>query len=178
MDISWPHAPPHDCFAPGMYMVTAGTYMKLHHLKSRARLRYFCETLVDGAAAHGWELQAWAVLSNHYHFIAKSPLEGKGSLAKWIGALHRKTAIHLNGLDETSGRKVWYNYFDTPLTFQKSYFARLNYVNNNAVKHELVLRAVDYPWCSAAWFEKNSTPAFRKTIESFKTDDLNVFDNY
>jgi putative transposase len=41
-----------------------------------------------------------------------------------------------------------------------------------------VLRAVDYPWCSAAWFEKNSTPAFRKTIESFKTDDLNVFDDY
>jgi len=39
-------------------------------------------------------------LSNHYHFIAKSPQEGKGSLAKWIGALHRKTAIHLNVFDD------------------------------------------------------------------------------
>ena len=159
-------------------MVTAGTYLKQHHLKSRSRLRHFCETLVDGAATHGWELQAWAVLSNHYHFIAKSPQEGKVSFAKWIGSLHRKTAIHLNGLDETPGRKVWHNYFDTPLTFQKSYFARLNYVNNNAVKHGLVLRAVDYPWCSAAWFERNSMPAFRKTIESFKIDDLNIFDDY
>lgn len=161
-----------------MYMVTAGTYQKAQHLKSPARLRYFCETLVAGASSYGWELQAWAVLSNHYHFVAKSPPSGKGSLPKWISELHRKTAIHLNGLDGTPGRKVWYNYFDTPLTYQKSYFARLNYVNNNPVKHGIVLRAVDYPWCSAAWFEKNSSPAYRKTIESFKTDDLNVFDDF
>ena len=65
-----------------------------------------------------------------------------------------------------------------PLTYQKSYFARLNYVHRNAVKHGLVDKAADYPWCSAAWFAKQASPAFRKTIASFKTDRVKVYDDF
>ncbi len=178
MEPSWPHAPPHDVFSPGMYMVTAGTYLKKPHMGSRKRLRYFCEALLTLAEKHGWEMQAWAVLSNHYHFVARSPDEGKESLAVFLTELHRDTATFLNRIDGTPGRRVWFNYFDTPLTYQKSYFARLNYVNNNAVKHGLVPKAADYPWCSAAWFDNTASPAFRKTIASFKTDTLKIYDEY
>jgi putative transposase len=159
-------------------MVTAGTYLKKPHLRSRKRLRYFCETLLSLAEKHRWEMQAWAVLSNHYHFIARTPDEGKESLAVFIAELHRDSATFLNEIDDTPGRKVWHNYFDTPLTYQKSYYARLNYVNNNAVKHGLVARATDYPWCSAAWFEQNTSGSFQKTIASFKTDTLKIYDDY
>lgn len=175
---SWPHAPPHDCFSPGAYIVTASTYRKHHHLNSRKRLRFFCEHFFQGAEKHGWKLQAWAVLSNHYHFVALSPAEGKQSLATWLADLHRDTAVFLNALDDAPGRKVWHNYFDTPLTYQKSYLARLNYVQNNPVKHGLVDKATDYDWCSAAWFAKTASPAFQNTVASFKTDSLKIYDDF
>lgn len=158
--VSWPHAPPHDCFAPGVYMVTCGTYLKRPHLSSRKRLAYFCSKFISSAKEHGWNLQAWAVLNNHYHFVATSPPEGKESLGKWLADLHRTTATWLNEEDASPGRKVWHNYFDTPLTYQKSYFARLNYVHNNPVKHGLVAKAEDYDRCSAGWFAKHASPAF------------------
>jgi len=38
-----------------------------------------------------------------------------------------------------------YEFWDTRLTFEKSWLARLNYVHQNAVKHELVSIANEYP---------------------------------
>ena len=54
---------------------------------------------------------------------------------------------------------MWHNFWDTKLTFEKSYLARLNYVHQNAVKHVLVPAANQYRWCSAAWFEQTATRA-------------------
>jgi len=42
----------------------------------------------------------------------------------------------------------------------------------------LVLVANQYPWCSAAWFERTASPATVKTIYSFKTDKLKIDDYY
>jgi len=73
---------------------------------------------------------------------------------------------------------VWFNYSDTQLTYEKSYLARLNYVHQNAVKHGLVRLANEYRWCSAAWFECKATRAQVKTIYAFKTDRVNIDDDY
>ncbi|MDQ2918768.1 MAG: hypothetical protein M3R10_02680, partial [Verrucomicrobiota bacterium] len=69
-------------------------------------------------------------------------------------------------------------FWDTELTFEKSYFARLHYVHYNAVHHRLVAVATDYPWCSARWFESNASDAFVRTIYSFKIDMLNLPDEF
>jgi putative transposase len=63
------------------------------------------------------------------------------------------------------------------ITYPYSYFARLNYVNQNPVKHGLVKIATDYPWCSASWFEKTTPTSFHKTVSNFKTDKVNVIDD-
>jgi putative transposase len=73
---------------------------------------------------------------------------------------------------------VWHNYWDKQLTYEKSYLARLNYAHQNAVKHGLVRVANQYPWCSAAWFERTARPAQVKTIYAFKTDSLKVMDDF
>jgi putative transposase len=176
--IRWPHAPPHFLVGPGTFMVTASTYGKLHHFGSRKRLRYLSNLLVETADAYGWKLEAWAVMANHYHWIGKSPEAGAEFLGEWIADLHRQSAKFVNGLDSDPGRKVWHNYRETRLTFEKSYLARLNYVIQNPVKHGLVHLAADYPWCSAAWFSKNASPAFRKTVESFKIDRIKIEDDF
>lgn len=92
--------------------------------------------------------------------------------------LHAKTAGWLNRLDATPERKVWFNYRDTCLTHQRSYFARLNYVHQNPVKHGLLPVANQYPWCSAAWFERTASPAKVKSIYRFKTDTVAVPDEF
>ena len=120
------------------------------------------------------------MFSNHYHFVGHSPPdeEGAASLGRMLGLLHEKTAKWANRLDAAPGRKVWHNFRETLLTYQKSYLARLNYVHHNAVKHGLVPEADLYPWCSAAWFESAAAPAQVKTIYAFPTDRVNVNDDY
>jgi putative transposase len=120
------------------------------------------------------------VFSNHYHFVAHSPqLENTAEhLSDMLSLFHEKTAKWINKLDGSRGRQVWHNFWDTRLTFEKSYLARLNYVHQNPVKHGLVPKAALYPWCSAAWFERTARPAQVKTIYDFKLDKVKVYDEY
>jgi putative transposase len=128
----------------------------------------------------GVATRAWAIFSNHYHFVARSPENESSaeSLRAVLAELHFKTASWVNKLDDARGRTVWQNYRDTVLTFERSYFARLNYVHQNPVKHGLVDDARDYQWCSAAWLERSATPAQLATIRSFKTDRVSVYDDF
>ncbi|HXI12771.1 MAG TPA: transposase [Thermoanaerobaculia bacterium] len=173
----WPHAPVHELHEPGAYMVTGSTYQKIHHFRSPARLEFLQKSLLTLAEEYGWQMQAWAVFSNHYHFVAMSPGDAS-SLQTMIKTLHSKTAREINLLDAAKGRQVWFDYWDTHLTFQKSYLARLKYVHTNAVHHELVREASLYPWCSANWFGERASAAFFETVMSFKTDQLTVRDEF
>ena len=81
-------------------------------------------------------------------------------------------------MDGAPGRKVWHNYRETRLTYQRSYLARLNYVHQNPVRHGLVAVANQYPWCSAAWFERTASAAMVKSIYRFKIDAVKVCDEF
>ncbi len=178
--LSWPHAPLHRLSENGTYLVTAATYRKQHHFRGAHRLEVLCRGLIKLAADHAWRLEAWAVFSNHYHFVAHSPRpeDGADSLTPFLQTLHTKTAIWVNRLDRAAGRKVWHNYWDTKLTFERSYLARLSYVHQNAVKHGLVSVANQYPWCSAGWFERVATGAQVKSLYLFQLDQVRVLDDY
>ncbi|HEV2392729.1 MAG TPA: hypothetical protein VG146_10250 [Verrucomicrobiae bacterium] len=178
--IPWPRAPTHQLSQGGTYFVTAGTYLKSHHFRGAERLRVLHRGLLVVASEFKWRLEAWAVFSNHYHFVAHSPPKepDAANLRRMLGKLHEKTAKWLNRLDGTPGRKVWHNFRETRLTYEKSYLARLNYVHRNPVKHGLAPLASLYPWCSARWFERTATPAQVRTIYRFKTDRLQIPDEY
>jgi len=176
----WPHAPTHQLSLRGTFFVTAATYQHAHHFRGANRLRVLQRGLLTVAEKFGWQLEAWAVFSNHYHFVAHSPAAAAdaASLPRMLGMLHAKTAGWVNRLEAKPGRAVWFNFWETRLTQQRSYLARLNYVHQNAVKHGLVPVACLYPWCSAAWFERTASPAMVKSIYRFKTDKLTVADDY
>lgn len=158
-------------------MVTAGTHEKRAFFDTPPQRDLVTANLLTIAAEFGWQLQAWAVFANHYHFIAHSPTDPQ-TLRKLVTKLHANTARALNQEQNVPGRKVWFQYWDSHLTFERSYLARLNYVHHNAVKHGLVANAQNYPWCSAAWFAESSPASFRATVESFKTDQLNIPDDF
>jgi putative transposase len=176
----WPHAPTHQLSQSGTYFVTAGTYQKVHHFRRPERLNVLQRGLLKVTQDFDWQLEAWAVFSNHYHFVGHSPdgVAGASSLSQMLGVLHVKTAGWVNRLDRTPSRQVWHNFWETRLTYQKSYLARLNYVHQNPVKHGLVPVANQYPWCSAAWFERTASPAMAKSIYRFQVDRLRVLDEF
>jgi putative transposase len=176
----WPRAPTHQLSTRGTYFVTASTYLKAHHFRGADRLRVLHRGLLTVARDFGWQLEAWAVFSNHYHFVAHSPpiAPDAANLSDMLGVLHVKTAGWINQLDGAPGRQVWFNFRETRLTYQKFYLARLNYVHQNPVKHGLVPVANQYPWCSARWLERSAAPAMVKSIYRFKIDKLQVADDF
>ena len=176
--ISWPHAPLHELSARGTYIVTAGTYGKEHRFRGRKRVEVLHRGLLKVANDFGWLFEAWSVFSNHYHFVAHSPEDGADNLSQMLGLLHEKTAKWINDIDGTAGREVWHNFWETRLTHQRSYLARLNYVHQNPVRHGLVPTANQYPWCSAGWFERTARPAQVKTVYGLKTDRLKILDDF
>ncbi len=173
----WPHAPLHRISEQGTYIVTAGTYQKEHCFGTADRLDHLEGALLASAGQAGWQLEAWAVFSNHYHFVGHAR-PGCTPLADWIAELHRQTATHVNQLDQLVGRQVWFNYWETELTYESSYLARLSYVHQNPVKHGLARLANQYRWCSAAWFERTATPPQVRTIYGFRTDRVKVYDDF
>jgi putative transposase len=161
----------------GTYIVTAGTLNKEHFFRDSVALDSLETELLAKAQEYRWQLGAWAVFSNHYHFVGHS-LEDAGTLKPFLTHLHADTARDMNQRANSVGRQIWYNFWDTELTYEKSYLARLNYVHQNPVKHGLVAVANQYRWCSAGWFERSATPAQVKTIYSFKTDRIRVVDDF
>ncbi len=172
---TWPHGPLHHFLPNALYIVTASTLYKQHIFDAPEKLALLQRTLFEVMLAFGWELQAWALFCNHYHFIARAPEDG-ASLKRLIQRLHSQSARLVNRMDKTSGRRVWFQYWDTCLTYEKSYYARLNYVHNNPVKHGIVRDAEEYPFCSAGWFRSYAPEDLRKQVESFPYDQVNVPD--
>lgn len=174
---SWPHAPPHEFTPGGTYVITAATLHRKRLFNTDDKLELLCNTTLDLAADYTLNLQAWAFFANHYHLVAAFE-NTNASHGAFIRHLHRTLAVRLNRIDKVPARQVMYQFWDTQLTFEKSWLARLNYVHQNAVHHGLVRTAADYRWCSARWFETNARSGFVNSVYSFKIDRVNMPDDF
>ena len=173
----WAHGPSHLFVPRAAYFVTGGTYKRVRYFTTPERLSLVLSELFMRAEEFGWQLQAWVILQNHYHFVAHAP-EDAGTLKRMIQAIHSTTARAVNREDGTPGRRVWFQYRDTCLTSEKSYLARLHYVHVNPVKHGVSPTAENYRWCSMSWFVREADPGFRRTVLSFPIDRLEVWDDF
>jgi putative transposase len=76
-------------------MVTGGTLYKEHVFKGAERLTLLEAHLLRIASEHHWQVEAWAVFPNHYHFIARGQPECC-DLGKFVRHLHADTARVVN----------------------------------------------------------------------------------
>ena len=165
-EVDWHHAPVHR-FVPGsVHMVTASTLHKTHVFRDNRRLSLFMRVVLEGFSGQGWRLHAWAFLSNHYHLIVQAPDDGDFTCL--LREVHSKLALEANRMDETPKRQVMYQFWDRCISDDNSYYARMNYVIQNPVKHGLVEEARLYPYGSAVWFEKNNRKSFCRRVFSYK----------
>lgn len=178
MDVYKPHrnTPPHWFVSNAIYIVTGSTLYRQPLLDSAEKRQHFCETLISRTKSLNWSLDAWSVMTNHYHFVARSP-ENVLTLKTLIQGLHSISTKFVNTMDGTLGRKVWYNYWDTCIRTDASYYARLQYVMMNPVKHGLVQNPEDYPFSSYRYFLENANPEFRKEVLAC-SEDAQVMDDF
>ena len=115
----WPHAPVHRLDSAGTYIVTAATLNKELLFSGSANLNLLEGKLLSLAKAYEWSLQAWAVFPNHYHFVGRTESDS-GNLLLFLKHLHADSARELNRRDNTIGREVWFNFWDTKLTYERS----------------------------------------------------------
>ena len=175
-ETDWHHAPLHR-FVPGaVHMITAATLDKRHLFRTGEALSLFQHRLLEGITQAGWDVHAWACLSNHYHLIGRAP--ENGDLSGTLRRIHTRIGHGLNKLDQIKGRRVMYQYWDRCITFDNSYYARLHYVTTNPVRHGLVKEAARYPFCSAAWFERSHPGPFRRRVYSYPCDKVNEPDEF
>lgn len=173
---AWHHAPIHRFGEAGFYFVTAGTYLKQHVYRDSQALDALQDALFAQAEEHECNLQAWSLFSNHYHLVLDAD-DGR-QIHDMLTRFHVKTAIEQNRRDGINGRRVWYQFRETRLSFQRSWLARLKYTHENAVHHGLVQNAENYRWCSASWFAATARKSFAETVRRFKTDRILVYDDY
>ena len=144
MQNGWPHPPPHYFTPHSTYILTASTLHRKPLFNCGAKLDLVRDTTFELARSYTLILQAWAFFSNHYHLVVSFE-NTHPAHCDFVRHLHRELTIPLKQVDRTFGRRVMYEFWDTHLTFERSWLARLNYVHQNPVKHEVVRLANQYP---------------------------------
>ena len=139
------HAPPH-FEGEGLYMLSATCYEHRHVMAPPARRTELAECLLCGMETDvGAKVHAWVVLPNHYHVLAHGELAAMG---RWMGRLHNGKSTQWNRQDGTPGRRVWRRYTDRRIRNERHYYASVNYIHGNPVKHGYVTDARAWPWSS------------------------------
>jgi putative transposase len=132
-------------------MITAACYLHRPIIaESPARIAEFEEELLQALSQMCPRIYAWSVLPNHYHVLAMLP--GLKSALKALQLLHGRTSYRWNGEESCRGRTVWHRAAETAMRSDRHFWASLNYVLNNAVRHGYVNRWQDWPYSSAAHY--------------------------
>ncbi len=146
---TYPHNPPHLFRPNAKYFITGSTYEKKHHLRSDDAKKKVEHYMFSSFEHYGWQIEDWVLLNNHYHIMVDAPSDAV-TLSHVIKNFHRFSAIWLlkNSSPRIDSTKTWYNYWDTCITFENAYFARLHYIWVNPVKHRYVADPAEWPWGS------------------------------
>jgi putative transposase len=91
-----------------------------------------------------------AFLPNHYHVLVRT--DNIEALRHELGKLHGRTSYSWNGEENQHGRQVWFNCVDRVIRSHRHFWATVNYIHHNPVKHGYVDHWQDWLWSSAAQF--------------------------
>lgn len=143
------HSPPRQPnFGHLRFLISAACYEHQHHIgQSWARMDAFARDLVAVLGTHASQTFAWCLLPNHYHTLVEAP-NIKGLLHE-LGQFHGRTSHAWNGEDNSRGRKIFFRAVDRAMRSDRHFWATLNYVHHNPVRHGYVERWTDWPWSSA-----------------------------
>ena len=173
------HNPPHLFLAGSKYFITGATYGHKHWLKSDEVKGCLMKYIHNSFDRLGWTLEDWVILDNHYHLMCNAPNNAK-TISRLINNIHKSTALWIkkNVPESRSAKAVMYNYWDTCITFESSYFTRLNYIWYNPTKHGYVRDAEEWKFGSYFTRIKNEKEELEKLKEKYPWDKAKVKDDF
>ena len=140
------HEPPHFPTGRNVYLLTAANYEHAPVMQTEQRRAQLERELLEGLATLSEACAfGWVVLPNHYHLLAEVDL---AEFRLSVGRSHNRTATRWNREDGTPGRRVWHRFVDRSIRNQRHFWAAVNHVHANPVKHGHVCRAEEWP-CSS-----------------------------
>lgn len=142
------HSPPHFTKSSGWFHLTAACFE--HECivgNSNDRMKEFCGELLQCMDQTCTSVSAWCVLPNHYHVLVE--VSDLKVVLRSLARLHGRSAHSWNGADATRGRKVWCAAADRWIRNEGHFWATLNYIHHNPVKHGWAQRWQDWPFGSA-----------------------------
>jgi putative transposase len=140
------HAPAHLFLTGYRYFVSAGTLGRRPYFDTDSKKELLFDTICEMLEHDGGRHDGWVILSNHYHMLVE--LENAFLLPQLIRRIHSKSAVLLNKLSRRPGRRIWYQYWDECIRDEKSFYAKLNYIHWNPVKHGYVDSPEEYRFSS------------------------------
>jgi putative transposase len=158
------HSPPHrPNFGHLRFHITAACFEHQSYIgHSPERMVAFARDLLAVFAAHASQTFAWCVLPNHYHALVEAP-DILGLLHE-LGRFHGRTSHAWNGEENARGRKVFFRAVERAMRSERHFWATLNYVHHNPVRHGYVERWTDWPWSSAPEYLAQTDPHEAKRI--------------
>ncbi|MFH1367108.1 MAG: transposase [Patescibacteria group bacterium] len=127
-------------------MLTASTLNRVKLFDSDNKKNLLRNILFEAIKKFQFLLYAWVILDNHYHILFQIK-KGK-DLSNFIKKIHGQSAIELNNLTTSRGRRVWYQYWDTCIRDDGDYWRRFNYIHHNPIKHRYTNEMENYKFSS------------------------------
>ena len=142
------HSPSHIKSESSRYILTAACYE--HQMiigESPERMARFEKELVDFFTQNAIKLYGWVILPNHYHVLIQE--KEIVSLLKKLFQLQGKCSFLWNGEDNKRGRHIWCNVLERSIKNDRHFYASLNYIHHNPIKHNYVTQWNDWSYSSA-----------------------------
>ena len=147
--------------------------------------RVYLGLLKEESEKHGFEIDAYCLMTNHVHVVGRP--EKETSLAKALGRTHWRYTQYVNRLHGRSGH-LWQNRFYSCALDEAHLWAALKYVERNPVRAKLVRKPWRYPWSSAAahtgaddaaglldleqWYSMVSESEWRETLVEAEEEEM------
>jgi len=144
------HSLPHAVDA-GQYMLTAACYEHAPIIgRNAVRLVNFENRLLEILDTCCAKIHAWVILPNHYHVLVST--DNITGILKEMGRMHGRISYVWNGEDTQRSRKVWCGTGETRMKNDRHFWASMNYIHHNPVKHGYVKQWTEWPYSSATQF--------------------------
>jgi len=144
------HRPPHWRESEGLFLISAATYEHKPYFRTGEDRSKLLDMIMTELKNTGIDCYGWVVIPTHYHLLVEcKPLS---LISGPLGRVHGRTSYLVNQRDGVRGRTVWCRFTDRKIRDERHYYATLNYIHYNPVKHEQVKKPLDWPCSSVHWY--------------------------
>lgn len=144
--------------------ITLVTNHRLPVFRTDELREFMCGAIYEARQSAGFLLFAYVIMLDHLHLLTNRPSTNSDLLRVIKGLTARRVIDYLRAHDyQTSLKKLEHQQRDRnykysvwqteknvfPITSERTFMQKLNYIHNNPVRAGLVEKATDYRWSSA-----------------------------